>query len=193
MNSWNPIQQAGELKTHKELLLVYPWWQTVKIQIVRAIGVPKRYKIALYDLALALLPAAAALCASFSLKIQPVALEWEYLQKLWSENEDWRAGCVAFASCILLLSIATKLTWAAEFYTCGRTPHARIFFAYVGLILLGIASSLVDEFLPLWKLFSAIAIAVLIALYSQYVLILPKKYREDAMCASTSETAPIPT
>lgn len=44
-------------KTLKELLLDYPWWQAIVIQITRTIGHPRKWKADLHGFSLSLLPA----------------------------------------------------------------------------------------------------------------------------------------
>lgn len=144
---------------------------------------PRKRTVAFHDLALSLLPVVLTLLVSFSFEISLENFSWTRLSALWSQGEGGRAWCVSFAVYAGLIFIVIGLRWGAEKHTCGKELSRKVIAGYLGLAFLGIATGLTEAFPPFVKLWATLAAAIFIALYSQYVLMLPEEYRSAAKSA----------
>ena len=157
------MDESAELKNLKELRLVYPCWQAAAIQINRAMGRPRKWKVVLYGLALALLPAIAAVVGTLALQ------------------ED---GVPAMFIAILIYTVITVVIFGIRLpfncYAGSKTSETGIIVGFFFLVMLGLCNALTSAFPPYWLLAATLVISICIALISQLVFALPKGYEQLA-------------
>ena len=163
VESRNVMAESAELKNLKELRLVYPCWQAAAIQINRAMGRPRKWKADLYSLALALLPAIAAVTGTLAL-----------------QEDGGHAIFIAFIIYSVITVVICAIRLPFNCYAGSKTSEKGIIVGFIFLVMLGLCNALTSAFPPYWLLAATLVISICIVLISQLVLALPKEYEQLA-------------
>ena len=126
-------------------------------------GRPRKWKADLYSLALALLPAIAAVTGTLAL-----------------QEDGGHAMFIAFIIYSVITVVICAIRLPFNCYAGSKTSEKGIIVGFIFLVMLGLCNALTSAFPPYWLLAATLVISICIVLISQLVLALPKEYEQLA-------------